>query len=185
MNQFCENTLRVSDMLENTSDNTGVLVDFDGTITQCDTFFGYFLQRMKQEPIRGVALLALTPILVMLWLVPLSRRIAVSVPLWICTVGLAPKKTVRNFQEYGTHIVSSCLCRESIVNRLRLHLQMGHHICVISASPTIWIRQVLNDLGLEGITVIGSRLKFCSSGLVIYRRCAGYEKVLAPSYQVK
>ena len=154
-----------------------MLVDFDGTITKHDTLFYYFIYTMKHKPARALAACAVAPLLAMLFIVPGFRVLVVSILLWISTAGRSPGSVVREMKTYSAHLIGRREFRENIIHRLCEHQSRGYHICVISASPAIWIREVMVAVGVTNAHVIGSRLSVLAGGLVISKRCAGMEKV--------
>lgn len=170
--------------MRNTTNAVGVLMDFDGTITLFDSLFGYFFFTMKRKPLRGLALIFVSPVLIIFWFIPIFRRVVVSVLFWICTVGRSRKSIVNYLREYGKYLISNCKYNEHIVQRLEQHIKAGHYIFVISASPAIWIRIVLRSFGFENIRVIGSRMQFFCGGVVMKKRYVGVEKVRCLSTQV-
>lgn len=155
----------------------GVLVDFDGTITKRDTLFRFFIYTMRFEPGRAFPACILAPLLAILFIVPGLRKHVVSSLLWISTVGCSPKSIVKKLEAYSSYLVIKGEFNEKMIHQLRHHKLCGHHICVISASPAIWIRAVMKALDITDAHVIGSRFKFFAGGLVMAKRCAGVEKV--------
>lgn len=164
-------------VLKDTTNAVGVLMDFDGTITRFDSLLGYFFYTMKRKSLRGLALILVSPALVIVWFIPNFRRMVVSVLFWMCTVGRSRKSIVNCLRQYGKYLISNCKFNEHIVQRLAQHIKAGHDIFVVSASPAIWIRLLLRSLGFENIRVIGSSMKFFCGGVVMKKRNVGAEKV--------
>jgi HAD superfamily hydrolase (TIGR01490 family) len=68
--------------------------------------------------------------------------------------------------------------RQHVIQRLRWHLDNGHHVVVVSASPEIYVKLIASELGAHH--AIGTRLAVDPRGVLtggyLGRNCRGAEK---------
>jgi phosphatidylglycerophosphatase C len=156
---------------------TGVLFDFDGTLTRGDTMAGFFVYCARRNPRRAVPMLVSWLITAPLGLLPGGQRWVNSAILWWATVGLGRRGTVRLLRDYAERL-AGCgdLLQPGGMRRLQEHRDRGECLWVVSASCRQWIRPVLAAAGLGDVVVVASSFAFRWGGLVMARRCHGRGK---------
>ena len=151
------------------------LFDFDGTITDRDSFFDFLIFTFG-FPRFMLGLAAVSPVLLMF----LARLI----PNW-----KAKEAVFRHFlngvgaeffdaaaAKYSAERIPA-IVRGAALERIEWHRERGHRIVVVSASAEPWIRGWCDGLGLD---LIGTRLQVAGgrlTGRIDGKNCQGAEKV--------
>lgn len=151
------------------------LFDFDGTITDRDSFFD-FLMFTFGIPRFIVGLIAVSPFLFMF--------LARVIPNWRAKEAVFRhflKGRTREFFEAAAAKYSAeripRIVRDEAIERLEWHRARGDRIVVVSASAEPWLRGWCESLGLE---LIGTRLQVVDgrmTGRIDGKNCHGAEKV--------
>lgn len=150
------------------------LFDFDGTITERDSFADFLLTTFGL-PRCLLAAVIMAPHLVR----GLTRRVS----------GSAEKEAVfrhffRGWPADKFEMTAKCysierlplLVRDTAMERILWHRSQGHRMVVVSASVESWLRPWCNENGME---VIGTRLEASDgilTGRIDGRNCQGREK---------
>ncbi len=123
--------------------------DFDGTLTQRDTFT-VFLARGLGWPRFLWALLRCSP-----WLAGYALRV---VPNHVAKAKLMQAtlagRSLKEMQDWTTHWLAQDFpgqLREGAMARLAWHKQAGHCCVMVSASPDIYLRRVSAQLGFDAL----------------------------------
>ena len=156
------------------------IFDFDKTITTIDTFTSLITYLINQEFVRQCFAIPFLPIIFSLKPFHITRPYAVSIGLWIASVGKSGRCLVRQIDDYankrkslGTHDVM----RQRALDMIGRHLSDGHRVIVVSASSRIWIKKLLGKDISEKVTIVGSRIKYKWNGLVLNSWCHGEGKL--------
>lgn len=161
------------------SSDVVIVFDFDGTLYSRDSFAGLFHYLFRHSPWRlSLAMLA-SPILILLWLAPHGRDRAVSVLLWLATLGLSTRAFNQWIQRYVASIEKdrSGGCFYSSANDcLMAHQAQGHRVIIISATGEPLLKAMLALAGLD-VEYIGSKLARRWGGIVCTYYCYGINKV--------
>ena len=157
-----------------------VVFDFDKTITSIDTFSRLIVYLVNQSWWRQCLALALLPLIFFLNAFHASKPYAVSIGLWVASVGENKRRLVKRIKSYaerhkalGTHDVM----RKRAFYSIKLHLVLGHRVVIVSASSRCWIKHMLGPALSAKVTIIGSRLQFRWQGLVLKSWCYGKNKL--------
>lgn len=157
-----------------------VIFDFDKTITSIDTFTHLLVYLINQKFWRQCFSLPFLPVIYSLKPFNITRPYAVSLGLWVASVGESPRYLLQKIRLYaeqrkaqGTHDVM----RKKAISSIRRHLSLGHRVVIVSASSRIWIKHFLGPELTSRVTIIGSRLQFKWNGLVLKSWCYGKKKL--------
>ena len=153
------------------------LFDFDGTLTRSDSLFGFV------RSARGPARLALGT----LWMSPALLAHGVG----LLDGGRAKERFLAHFfrgwsrealQRAGREFASGALARDIRprgLERLRWHLDQGHRVALVTASPQEWIHPWAEQH--QGLEVIATELAYDGdgnfTGVFAGANCKGREKV--------
>ena len=157
-----------------------VVFDFDKTITSTDTFTRLIVFLIKQTFWRQCFAIPFLPIIYSLKLFNVTKPYAVSLGLWVASVGQSRRSLIKLIKSYVKQNKVEGMCdvmRKRAIYSITLHLMFGHHIVIASASSRIWIKHFLGPAISSQVTIIGSRLQYRWKGLVLKSWCYGEEKL--------
>ncbi len=151
------------------------LFDFDGTITQRDTFLE-FIKFQKGIPHFYFGMFFLSPVLVLYKLKIIRNSLAKEVVLKFFFRG----DSLLSFQsacDRFIQLVLPSLLRKGVLDKIAQHLAQGDRVVVVSASPANWIEGWCRQMKIE---LISTELEI-KMGVVTGRlktlNCYGIEKV--------
>jgi HAD superfamily hydrolase (TIGR01490 family) len=158
--------------MEETSNRTIAVFDFDGTLTKTDTLLLFI--RYSCGTIRFILGMTLFSPLIILMMLRLY-------PNWKCEEkvfshffkGMPYEKFKRLGEDFGNQF-RNVIIRPSMKERLLWHLEQGHKVYVISASIEEWVKPFFRTLG--DVTVLATKVRPDLSGF-ISKNCYGQEKV--------
>jgi HAD superfamily hydrolase (TIGR01490 family) len=158
--------------MEETSNRTIAVFDFDGTLTKTDTLLLFI--RYSCGTIRFILGMTLFSPLIILMMLRLY-------PNWKCKEkvfshffkGMPYEKFKRLGEDFGNQF-RNVIIRPSMKERLLWHLEQGHKVYVISASIEEWVKPFFRTLG--DVTVLATKVRPDLSGF-ISKNCYGQEKV--------
>ncbi len=156
-----------------------VLFDFDGTLISGDNGTRMIVEFARSRGWPLITSILCTPIILPLLLFPPTKRLGASMYLWLSTVGM------------GKNQINRCLKRLAAVTagnpqhyriepaweRLQQHLQAGDKVVVITGCWEKMAKKTLKAMGLNGVTVIGSRKQRWLGGYISNPHCYGKNKV--------
>jgi phosphatidylglycerophosphatase C len=161
------------------SDGTPVAAfDFDGTLSRRDTFLP-FLQRVCGAQRLYTALARSGPALSRV-AVGRADRDAVKDALLVRLLAGHPAAALTEAgHAYAGFLRRSDRLRPDTLTRAMQHLERGHRVVVVSASPSVYLEPLAAELGFAG--VLATRLEIDAEGRVTGRmvggNCRGPEKV--------
>ena len=151
------------------------LFDFDGTLTAKDSLADFISFAVgKPRMLFGAAQLSTTLIGYFLGVVNNSQ--AKQKVLRYFFAGWLEKEMKDISQKYSIQKIPDIIRPKGLL-RLSWHLEQGHDVVIVSASPEIWIRPWTDTIG---ISLIGTRLEFKQgrlTGNYEGKNCNGLEKV--------
>lgn len=166
--------------MKNSNKEQIVVFDFDKTITSVDTFTSLIVFLIKQSFWRQCFAIPFLPIIYLLKPFNTTKPYAVSLGLWIASVGRSRRDLIQKIKHYaqqrkglGTHDV----IRKRAFISIKIHIDLGHRVVIASASSRIWIKHILGPEITSQVTIIGSRLQYKWMGLVLRSWCYGEEKL--------
>lgn len=157
-----------------------VVFDFDKTITSIDTFTRLIVFLIKQSLWRQCFAIPFLPIIYLLKPFKTTKPYAVSLGLWVASVGQSRRSLIQLIKRYAKQNKVEGMCdvmRKRAIYSITLHLMFGHHIVIASASSRIWIKYFLGSAITSQVTIIGSRLQYRWMGLVLKSWCYGEDKL--------
>ena len=133
--------------------------DLDGTLLRGDTTAEFIRGLILGSPPRAAVAVAFAPVLGPLFFVPFARRYAITVLLWIATVGLPPGRFQALMEEFvGEHTAEGGRILVAL-DRLQAHLDAGDRV-VIATGCADWLASaVCRALGLDPVEVVAARLQ--------------------------
>jgi len=151
--------------------------DFDGTLSRRDTFLP-FLQRVCGAQRLYRALARSGPALSRMAVGRADRDAVKDALLVRLLAGHPADELAEQGLAYAEFLRSSDRLRPDTVARARDHLERGHHVVVVSASPSVYLEPLAAALGFQA--ALATRLEV-DGGLVTGRmvggNCRGPEKV--------
>lgn len=152
--------------------------DFDGTLSRRDTFLP-FLQKVcgAQRLYRAVARSG--PALSRMAVGRADRDAVKDALLVRLLAGHPADELAEQGEAYAEFLRSSDRLRPDTLARARDHLERGHRVVVVSASPSVYLEPLARDLGFDA--ALTTRLEVddrgCVTGRMLGGNCRGPEKV--------
>lgn len=150
--------------------------DFDGTITRRDTLLP-FLAKAAGRARTGRALLVESLAITRALIGAGSRHDAKEALLCRLLAGHELAALEAAAEDYATAVLRRGV-RPWTRARLAWHLEQGHEVLIVTASPDIYVRPIASRLGVR--TVLGTRLEVGADGRLTGRilgaNCRGPEK---------
>ena len=149
--------------------------DFDGTITQTDSMFG-FVRYVSGKWRYRLGLIWLGPLFIKYrykWITPHRAK---EVFLSHYLGGKTDEELKTLGEKFSREIIPKIL-RPKAIEKLRWHQQEGHRCFVVTASMAYWIKPWALENGLE---FVGTRHEVANgvfTGKIDGKNCAGPEKV--------
>jgi phosphatidylglycerophosphatase C len=156
-----------------------VLFDLDHTLIRCDSFSGFLRAALLRHPLRAAAAISTLPLVGGLYLVPRLRVPAVSVLIWIATVGLDQAALDELMEGHVAAVFGaepSLTCRAAVA-ALNAHVEAGARVVVVTGAAAALAERVCRRIGAQPSHVIGSTLQPLLGGWVAHRHCYGPRKV--------
>jgi phosphatidylglycerophosphatase C len=133
--------------------------DLDGTLLRGDTTVEFIRSLILRSPARTAAALLIGPFLGPFFFMPFTRRNAITVLLWIATVGL-PRREIEALVERfaAAHAAEGNQIRV-VLDRLHAHLAAGDRVVVATGCADWLATAACRALGLEEVQVVAARLR--------------------------
>jgi HAD superfamily hydrolase (TIGR01490 family) len=158
------------------SETNLALFDFDGTITDKDSFF-YFLLFTQGGKANLIAKgLPLVPILMLYKLGLLNNGKAKQIVIAYFFKGKNKDDFQLSCEKFASEVLPTLL-REKAIERIHWHLRKQDRVFIISASIEDYMRPLVENLGVE---LIATKLEYTNdtvSGYFSGNNCYGKEKV--------
>jgi len=168
---------RVPDILPKSADQKGLaLFDFDGTITTGDSFMAMIRSELGDLRV-SLGFIRWFPWLIG-YLMGIVDRTAIKNHVLGWAFGGWHRDTIEErSRHFAEHILPGYV-RQDAWNRIREHQERGDLVCVVTASPEVWIKPWCEA---HGFVCIGSKLAYDEAGIFLGRlegaNCHGPEKV--------
>ncbi len=150
--------------------------DFDGTITTSDSFRAFMLDAA------GATRFALAALRCLPWLIGIapgwSQRGPTKARFLLAALGAVRREKLEAAAQRFAQTRLLDLLRPEMLVRIREHQALGHEVVLVSASPSVYLRQWAPTVGIE--TVLASELEWRDgvyTGHLAGRNCWGPEKV--------
>lgn len=158
-----------------------VLFDLDHTLVRCDSFAAFGRHLLVRQWYRAVVIGLASPLLIPLWMVRRTQRLAASAFVWVATVGHSDAEfedvMLRHVQaRYGES--HALVCRPA-VQALQTHRANGDRTIVVTGAPTDLARRVCDAIGVTDadVEIVGSCLRRAWGGWIAGEHCHGSHKV--------
>lgn len=149
--------------------------DFDGTISKTDSMLRFLLFTVPPRKILTGAL-KLLPTLALL-LPNIKTRSEVKQQIFITFfAGVDHQELKWRAEAFADTYIKTDL-RSDALRKINWHLDLGHKVVIVSASPELWIQPISMRLGLS---FIATKLELCNgtlTGRLDGKNCVGAEKV--------
>ncbi|HSX58799.1 MAG TPA: haloacid dehalogenase-like hydrolase [Tahibacter sp.] len=154
-----------------------IVFDFDGVLLRGDSFAGYLRWRTRARRRRVLAALPMLPLL------PLMRHPR-TLP-WAAraftralTVGLDRRRFEAEIDAFcAIWLAGEGRVNAPLVERLRAHVAAGDRVFVVSGTAQYLLDGLLRELGVTGVTAVGSTIEFGRAGLYARRHTFGATKI--------
>jgi len=151
------------------------LFDFDGTITNKDSFIKFIIFSKGYLPFLIGFFLNL-PIIIAYKLRIISNSKAKEKIISYFFKGMSEKEFTKISKEYSLFYIKNIL-RKDALNRIDWHKAQGHKIIIISASIECWLKPWCDLNDLELISTKLEKEKGLITGKFSTKNCHGQEKV--------
>lgn len=148
--------------------------DFDGTITQSDTFYGFLRHAVSFKTFIYKSLLAL-PILLIYKLHIISNSKAKEKVFGIFFKGWQYDLFKQKAMEYSLSVMPKVIRKEAH-RKIRWHFEKNHEVVIVSASMEDWILPWARAKGLKVISTKPEVVDGELTGLFATANCYGPEK---------
>jgi phosphatidylglycerophosphatase C len=153
--------------------------DLDGTLLRGDSFSRFGRQLIFRGGVRAAATFLCAPLLAPMFLLPPTRRLAVTGFLWLATAGLSADQFASLAERFAEgHAGEGSGNRIAIaLERLHAHLEAGDRVVIATACAEPLAAAICRELGLDGVEIVAAELRPGRSGMRPVRGCRGAEKV--------
>lgn len=161
---------------ECTAERSTIVFDLDGTLVRGDCGDRYLRWLLRRNPLRWLAALLVAPIAMPLLFLPATRRQAISVFLWLATLGLDEAKlaalAARFIADYRLRPIRSA------VEALQEEVSRGHRVVVATGALRVLAEGLLRRLDArEGVDIVASDIGRCAGGWIVRWQCNGQVKL--------
>jgi phosphatidylglycerophosphatase C len=151
--------------------------DFDGTLTEGGSVYPFLVALRGHWPVWR-AVVRLAPALLKAALLGGTAADETKERLFVRLLGGLPESEVHERATWFAHQHLTRHLRHDTMNRLEWHVQQGHHVVIVSASPELYVHSAGHELGVQG--VVATRLAVGGGGLLTGgyegKNCRGAEK---------
>jgi len=124
-------------------------------------------------------LICASPVLALLLVPKISRRLPIRFAIWVSTLGVAHEQLAQLIQAYlRSHPIgpASFVLKDG-ADRIAMHREAGHEVVIATGALESLARAICDSAGLEGVVVVGSSLRRVLGGLVADQHCFGTRKI--------
>lgn len=153
-----------------------VVFDFDGTLVHGDCGHRYLHWLLRRNPLRLLASAVIAPLVMPLLSLPATRRWAVSVFMWIATVGITQKR----LPELAAAFIERYRLRPiaSAVEALREEISRGHRVVVATGALQVLADGLLQRMAVrEQVELVASESRRFAAGEIVAVQCNGQAKM--------
>jgi phosphatidylglycerophosphatase C len=169
----------MSSLADQQPDRRVAVFDLDGTLLRGDSFSRFGRQLIFRGRTRAAATLLSAPLLGAMFLVPPTRRLAVTGLLWLATAGLSAQRFAALAATFAAEHAAEAAGNRipDVLDRLRAHLAAGDRVVIATACADPLASAICRELGLDGVEIVAAQLRPGRSGMRPVHGCRGAEKV--------
>jgi phosphatidylglycerophosphatase C len=169
----------MSSVADGQRDRPVAVFDLDGTLLRGDSFSRFGRQLIFRGRTRAAATVLAAPLLGAMFLMPPTRRLAVTGLLWLATSGMSAHRFAALAATFAAeHAAETAGNRiPAVLDRLRAHLDVGDRVVIATACADPLATEICRALGLDGVEIIAAQLRPGRSGMRPVHGCRGAQKV--------
>ena len=152
------------------------LFDFDGTLTNRDSFID-FIKFYKGKFSFIIGFVLLLPVLVLFKLRVLKNSEAKEIVLTYFFKNTPLQAFQEKCNDFGTNVIPGII-KPSALKAIHDHLQKGDRVIIITASAENWLSHWCSNMGVELISTQLEVKDGLLTGKILGANCYGMEKIL-------
>ena len=157
-----------------------VVFDFDHTLFRGDSGTGLMVWMLRSNPLRAIVAMLASPLIAPLFLWPSTRRIPISIYLWIATIGVGdggiPAARIADY--VGRNAVDlRARLHPAALAALHAHRAGGDAVVIATGAPAPLVHAILALATDIALPVIGSTSAPCWGGRMTARHCHAENKL--------
>lgn len=133
--------------------------DLDGTLLRGDTTAEFIKGLILRSPARTAVALLIVPLLGPFFFMPVARRYAITVLLWIATAGLPPRRIEALAERFAAGHAAEGNQIRVVLDRLHEHLAAGDRVVIATGCADWLATAACRALGLDEVEVVAARLR--------------------------
>ena len=153
-----------------------IVFDFDGTLVRGDCGHRYLHWLLRRNPLRLLAAAIVAPVAFPLLSIPATRRHAVSLFLWLATLGLGDEKLA----SLAARFIAGYPLRpiRSAVEALQEEVSRGHRVVVATGALRVLAEGLLQRMAIrETVELVASDSRRFAGGCIVRWQCNGETKL--------
>ncbi|MBU2978734.1 HAD-IB family phosphatase [Alteromonas sp. C1M14] len=156
-----------------------VLFDFDKTIVSTDTGTAYMKFMLLRSPLRLIACLLASPLVLVFLPFNKTKCISFSILLWLFTVGMPFRKVATLRSKFmARHLENtSTVVYQHAVERIRKHVKNKDRVVVVSGASQWMVKKVFAHLSLPQVEFACSQETRFIGGMISRFHCYAENKV--------
>jgi len=157
-----------------------VLFDFDGVIVAGDSFAAWLRREGLKPPLRRLAGWLVAPVGLPLMAFPVTLSLGARLFLHAAVLGADAAALQASLDAWGRGLARRpAKVIGNGLAALRGHLAAGDRVVVVSGTESTLLRAVLDELGVQGASIVASELHLDGRRARVLRHCFGTGKLAA------
>jgi phosphatidylglycerophosphatase C len=162
--------------IESPAGRSTIVFDLDGTLVHGDCGDRFMRWLLRRNPLRWLAALLVAPAAMPLMFLPATRRQAISVFLWLATLGINESKLAA----LAASFIAGYRLRpiRSAIEALQEEVSRGHRVVVATGALRILADGLLRRLEVrDGVDIVASDIARFAGGWTVSWQCNGQAKL--------